>query len=494
MPDLLGRHIETRSPLARGPVIKRILMLCLATALATGCTAPAKPSGSATPAPTQSATEAPATSYGKTVSASAFVDSIGLNTHFNYGGTAYVDSEPAVVAAIIGLHVKHVREGMLYPFGTQFTSLQHAVHTLSAAGVRTIAGVQATDLMAPEFKTRWATWFDSVGGLAWVEATEPPNECDLNQCLENAVTYQKTLYDTVKGYAPSSSVSVYGPSFANGSSYSVTGDLSRYMDAGNVHLYTLSQPPETTGNCRVSDACAGGATTGSNIGNTPSLETQLSVARAVSDAKPIVDTEAGLCTTVDSAGGTRYNNVPRDVQAAYWPRYLLHGFGDLGIPRMYIYEIADDGISAPDFDQCGLIDAKAQPKPSYRILKTMLDAVDRSGTVAATPLAYTVSAPKNVDGNDVSAMAVASGDGSYTVFVWNPVSLFYQQSGNGGNPSYPLVVAPIAGSLSFAKTFGSATLTTFYLTTGDATTTTVDASKAIPLLITPGITMVRIHP
>jgi len=432
---------------------------------------------------------------GRTVSANGFVDSIGLDTHFNYAGTAYMNYEPTVVQSIVDLHVKHVREGMLYPFNTQPATLQAAVHALSNAGVHTLAGIAPTDLTAPDFATRWSSWFDSVGGTAWVEGTEAPNECDLNGCLAQIPAYQQKLYATVKGYGPSMGVPVVGPSFANRPSYAQTGNLAQYLDFGNVHLYTLSQPPETTGVCRFSDQCASGANVGSPIGNTYSLDFLLKNSAIVSGAKPIINSEAGICTTVDSLGNTRYNNVPRDVQAAYWPRYLLHAFGDLGISRTYVYEIADDGTSAPDFDQCGLLDRNAVPKPSYRILRTMLDAVNDPGdAVLPTPLAYSVLAPKNVDGNDVSSMALASRNGSYAVFVWNPVSLFYQQSGNGGDPSHPLAVATLAGNLSVGQTFGSAQLTTFDLTTGAATTTTVDASKPIPLSITPAITMVTLRP
>jgi hypothetical protein len=432
---------------------------------------------------------------GRTVSANGFVDSIGLATHLNYAGTAYTNNEADVVQSIVDLHVKHVREGMLYPFSAQPATLQAAVRLLSAAGVHTLAGIAPNDLTAPDFATRWSNWFDSVGGNAWVEGAEAPNECDLNGCLSQAPAYQQKLYATVKGYTPSIGVPVVGPSFANAPSYAQTGSLAQYLDFGNVHLYTLSQPAETTGVCRPSDQCAGGADVGSPIGNTSPLDMLLKNSAVVSGSKPIINSEAGICTTADSAGNTRYDNVPRDVQAAYWPRYLLHAFGDLGIPRTYVYELADDGTSAPDFDQCGLLDRNAVPKPAYRILKTMLDAVNDPGDpVLPTPLAYSVSAPKNADGNDVSSMALASRNGAYTVFVWNPVSLFYQQNGNGGNPSHALAVAALAGSFSIGQTFGSAQLTTFDLTTGAATTTTVDASKPIPLSITPAITMVTLRP
>lgn len=432
---------------------------------------------------------------GRTVSANGFVDSIGLATHLNYAGTAYTNNEPTVVQSIVDLHVKHVREGMLYPFSGQPATLQAAVRSLSAAGVHTLAGIAPTDLTAPDFATRWSSWFDSVGGSAWVEAAEAPNECDLNACLAQAPAFQQRLYATVKGYAPSVGVPVVGPSFANAPSYGQTGNLAQYLNFGNVHLYTLSQPAETTGTCRPSDQCAGGASVGSPIGNTISLDTLLKNSSIVSGSKPIINSEAGICTTADGAGNTRYNNVPRDVQAAYWPRYLLHAFGDLGIPRTYIYEIADDGTSAPDFDQCGLLDRNAVPKPAYRILKSMLDAVNDPGDpVLPSPLAYSVSAPKNIDGNDVSSIALASRNGSYSIFVWNPVSLFYQQSGNGGDPSHPLSVATISGALSIEKAFGSAQVTTFDLASGTASTTTVDSSKPIPLSITPGITMITLRP
>jgi hypothetical protein len=430
----------------------------------------------------------------KTVSGNAFVDSIGLNTHFNYAGTAYVDSEPAVVAAIIGLHVKHLREGMLYPFATQFLTYRDAVSKLSAAGVRDIGGVQASDLKVADFKLRWATWFDSVGGLNWVEAAEPPNECDLNGCLANSPAYQKTLYDTIKGYAPSASVDVFGPSFANSSSYARTGDLSRILDDGNAHLYLLSQPPETTGVCRASDACTNGASLGSTIGNTFSLEGQLATARAVSASKAIVNTEAGYCTTVAANGNTQYNDMPRSVQATYWPRYLLHAFADVGIRRSYVYDIADDGLSPPTFDQCGLIDAHAKPKPSYRILKTLLDTVDDPGaSYSPVPLAFTVAANVNVDGNPVEAIALGSRGGNYTLALWNPVSVWYQQSGNGGAVSHPLAVAPIAASVSLGTSFASATMTTFDPATGDATTTPIDPKMRIAVSVKPTITLVTLR-
>jgi len=431
---------------------------------------------------------------GKTVSAHAFVDSIGFNTHFNYAGTAYADREPAVVAAIIGLHVKHLREGMLYPFSKQFPTYRDAVSKLSAAGVRDIGGVQASDLTAADFKSRWATWFDSVGGLAWVEASEPPNECDLNGCLVRARAYQKTLYDTIKGYAPSASVRVYGPSFANASSYGQTGDLSRMLDSGNAHLYLLSQPPETTGVCRVSDACSAGANLGSTIGNTPSLERQLATARAVSANKPIVNTEAGYCTTVAENGNTPYNDMTRSVQAMYWPRYLLHAFADVGIGRTYVYDIADDGLSPPTFDQCGLIDAHAQPKPSYLILKTLLDAVDDPGApYAPAPLTFTVAANGNFDGNPIEAVALGLRNGNYALALWNPVSVWYQQSGNGGAASHPLPVAPIAASVSLGTSFASATMTTFDPATGYATTKSIDVKAPIAVSVTPMITLVTLR-
>ena len=430
----------------------------------------------------------------KTVSGRAFVDSIGLNTHFNYGGTAYSEREPAVVAAIIALHVKHLREGMIYPFATQFATYRDAVHELSAAGVRDIGGVQAADLTAPDFKVRWATWFESVGGLAWVEASEPPNECDLNGCLAKSPGYQKTLYDTIKGYAPSASVHVFGPSFANASSYALTGDLSRTLDDGNAHLYLLSQPPETTGACRVSDACTNGATTGSTIGNTFSLDRQLLTARAVSASKAIVNTEAGYCTTVAADGNTRYNDMPRSVQATYWPRYLLHAFADLDIRRSYVYDIADDGLSPPTFDQCGLIDAHAMPKPSYRILKTLLDTVDDPGPhYTPARLAITVAANVNADGNPIEAIALGSRSGNYTLALWNPVSVWYQQSGNGGAASHPLAVAPIAARVTIGAAFSSGTKTTFDVTTGKATIAPIDAKKPLAVPVTPTITLLTLR-
>ena len=252
---------------------------------------------------------------GRTIAAGAFVDSIGVNTHFNYNGTPYTTAEPTVVADILALHIKHVREGMLYPFITQPVTLQAAVHALSAAGVHDLAGIFPNDLTAPDFTTRWSNYFDSTGGSAWIEAVEAPNECDLNGCLSQAASYQQTIYSTVKGYGPSTSVTVLGPSFANSSSYTQTGSLAPNLDAGNIHLYTLSQPPETTGICQVSDQCAGGANLNSVIGNTTPLDALLRTDAVTSGLKPIINSESGICTTVDASGNTRYNDVPRDVQA-----------------------------------------------------------------------------------------------------------------------------------------------------------------------------------
>lgn len=449
------------------------------------------PTAVPTVVPTDTPTSAPiSASSGITISANGFVDSIGINSHFSYGNTIYRDNAPLVVDAILGLHIMHMREGMLIPFNRQFDSYQYAVKRLSAAGVRNIGGVQAYDLMAPDFATRWANWFDSVGGLNWVEGTEPPNECDLNDCLNNVPDYQKILYNVIKNYAPSNSISVLGPSLVKFSSYSQSGDLSAYMDNGNGHFYTLSQPPETSGSCKMSDECAGGDGPGGNIGNTFSLEALIKGDAVTSGTKPIINTETGYCTTVTDQG-TSYNDIPEDVQADYWPRYLLHAYGDLNIPRTFIYDIADDGLSAPTFDKCGLIDNQGRQKPSYKILKSMLDAVNDPGPVyTPDPLNYAIGAPKNVDGNDIKSMAVGLRNGSYALFIWNPVSRWYQQSGNGGNKSHYLYPATIPASLVITKSFTTATVTTYDSSTGQATTINADPNQAINITATTTITMI----
>ena len=271
------------------------------------------------------------------LSAEAFVDSVGVNTHLGYTDTAYGQHD-ALVAALKELGVKHLRDSGDRAVADR--AYWDRLIALGDAGFRfdlIFAGSGSASiedqLANPKFRELLR-----ADAVRYVEGwNEPGNGAsDPTQQVKDAAAYQQRIYAAVKADADARGVSVLGPSFHKAELAAAAGDLSDHLDHPVMHNYFGDRHPETQG-------WGGSHTIDGVTSKYGSTDYNLAAARQVTtgdkDRVPVVSTETGYSTfTTDDPVRSGITDATR---AAYLPRLLLQQFADPDIAATYLYELAD---------------------------------------------------------------------------------------------------------------------------------------------------------
>lgn len=354
------------------------------------------------------------------VSASAFTNSIGVNTHFNY--PEYNNSFATVQSLLVASGIRHIRDGFVdnpASAAVYFGYLQQ----LQSNGIR---ATMSTSLNLPA-----STILANVQAVPnFTEAIEAPNEYDLSgdpNWLTNLAAYQRQLYAGVKSTPGISSIPVIGPALTSAEAYARLGDLSSYMDQGNMHDYFAGYNPGTAG--------YGGGGFGSVYGT---IRYNQGEAAQVSGSKPVVATETGYCTVANTR-----NAVAPALEAKYLPRMFLEQWL-AGVPRTLEYEFVDEGTGSCN-GSYGLLTTALTPKPGYYAVQHFLAALNDSGSggnATALPMSITSSA------TSVHSLLLQKSNGSYVLALWNEVSSWDVNNGTGA----ALSSTPIPVSIQLAAT------------------------------------------
>ncbi len=174
------------------------------------------------------------------VRAATFVDSVGVNTHWNY--PVYSRSFAYLKGLLVAGGIRHIRDGF---------STNPAQTPAYIANLRSLqsSGIRAT--MSTLMNMSVNTIAQNVQALpGFVEAIEAPNEYDFSGDPLWAVhlaSYQQALYRGVKANSRLTALPVIGPAFGWASSYAQLGNISPYMDQGNMHNYFSGFNPGTLG-------------------------------------------------------------------------------------------------------------------------------------------------------------------------------------------------------------------------------------------------------
>ena len=282
--------------------------------------------------------------------ADAFVDFVGVNTHLGYSDTTYADYEGILKPRLLELGVRHIRDG------TFNDEVLRKYLDLGKHGIRLLfitdskRAVERAGKLGPMlFAIESVNEPDGSGG-DWVSRTREE---------------QQKLYAAVKGDLVTKDLPVVVSSLANlRDSPGEFGDVSAYLDFGNMHPYAAGQPPSR------------------HWGWGLSMERAISEARKVSDDKPILVTECGYHNRVDNQG---HPGVTELAEAKYLPR-LFFVYFNRGMAKSYKYEFLDlkpdPGIT--DLERhFGLVRTNGTPKPSFYALKNLLHLLADPGSTAA---------------------------------------------------------------------------------------------------------------
>jgi hypothetical protein len=333
-------------------------------------------------------------------SARAFGDSLGVNVRLTYIDTPAYHDLNRVEARIRELGVRYVNDSLCPTCEYQIASLQR----LAAAGVKANLGVGSLAgglaSIAPRLQVVRTRLRSSIASFASV------NEPDISGYVDwiaRTRAYQAELYRQVNADSFLTQFPVLGPALVNRSSRAALGDLTPYLDRGNLHPYPGGTPP---------------------LRNLPDEQLLYS---AVSGSKPLQITEVGYHNDLTFLGSHR--PASEKATAIYTPRIALEAFR-FGIERTYYYTLADlfspadaaaKGVAASE-NSFGLLRWDLTPKPSYIALRNLLRAVDGDSAPVAAPggMRFALEGA----GPDVRQLLLQSADGTYALVLWRDVSVW----------------------------------------------------------------------
>ena len=368
-------------------------------------------------------------------SAAAFIDTIGVNTHLHYQRTVYdLGYQDIIKPKLLELGVRHVRDrAYTYPQANRNTFYYQRLRELAEAGIRfnllTSLDIDSKQLEATDY-SKLADVVACTNGA--IESFEGINEPDLEEKeLTNWISLtrkaQETLFATIAGNEVFSGIKVLGPSPVW--QKDTLGDLSRYMDYGNIHPYPGGKMP-----------------TGSEGAH--STVADINAAAQNSGDKPVVITETGYHNALN-ANGT-HPPTSEEASAKYLPRLLLEHF-NMGVPRTYLYEFIDskEGRLTDKEASFGLLRNDGSEKPAYTALKNLIGLLEDTDTdFAPGSLSFSLSGATQ----NVHHTLLQKRDGSLYLALW------LEQPSWDRHASKPISVPTQNITVTFASSVLGATL------------------------------------
>lgn len=377
--------------------------------------------------------------------ADALVDSIGVNTHLHYSGSAYKELAN-VERVLVDAGIRHIRD---YPVNVA------AIAQLAQRGVRTSAIIGHPD------QGSWGLPIDTYFGnikkapeaFASIEGTNEPDITMGSDWASKMRTHQKAVWDRVKGDPTLRHLPVAGPALTWAKNASALGDISASADWGNMHPYPGGRTPDK----RVSEDVAAAK--------------QHNVA-----GKPVIATETGYHTALQSSSGHRA--ATEAAQGTYMPRLSL-GYFAMGVPRTFSYELVDQGADQTNSEKSfGLVRRDFTPKPAYTATKNMVALLADPGP-AFTPgrLAYALG------GTDTATRQVVlqKRDGSFWLAVWQETSVWDEVNKQTINPPDRALTLDLE-TVSDVRTYMPNAATAPRATLDDTTKVSFTSSEQVTLL------------
>ncbi len=322
--------------------------------------------------------------------ASSFRDSVGVNVRTAFERTPYADY-PKVKAALLYTGIRHIRDG-LWP---EWQYEQRAFfRDLAASGIKYTLGLGGL-----AFEHELDAKLDLIrndGLRPGLAALENPNEVNWKHSEEEVPTdwaartraYAEHLWNSSRDLA----VPVIGPSLGGRHDEEQVGDISPWVDWGNIHPYRGPGIPETA------------------------VRQEAPYAREMSGRKPVSITEFGWALA-DWSPNER-------VQASYTLRAFLDHYAK-GVPRSYVHQLADlrspqeylagnpdDPVGAERDGSFGLYRYDWTPRQLAHALHNLNGTIGDGGSAASLELKIEAGP------SDLRRVLLSRGDGDFVLALW----------------------------------------------------------------------------
>jgi serralysin len=309
------------------------------------------------------------------VSATTFIQSLGINMHIDLGG-AYNDLQ-TVESAISYLGIDNVRDSPASP-----NDLSTWLQVTQATGVKFDAYVGQIVPSEMPAELGYIEQLAQEGILNFIEGADEEDDSNAaarGNNLQIAEQFQQGLY----GIGQSLGLPVINLSFGAGwtaannwiGDYASLGDLSGIADYANAHIYPAGTPDVTIQqlNADAHLAAASRQVIASELGYNTSAVDQTQIAKWILDA---------------ALDGTKDGDV-----------------------KTYFYALLDDQSGS-----FGLMNADGSPRPAGEALHNLTTLVhDSGGAFGAGTLNYTLD--NTISGDN--SLLIEKSDGSYWLAIWN---------------------------------------------------------------------------
>ncbi len=335
-------------------------------------------------------------------SADAFVDSIGVNTHYGNsifaGGNAYAD--PNVDAKLAALGVRHIRD--------------HSYNNEALAkidGLYNTYGIRA-NLILGETSRSPADLVNLLKAHPGYEAIEGLNEPDFNTrsyltFIDSPSTnnysatraFQNDMFNAINNDPLTQHIQVLSPAMGNSNNSQYLPPIS--YDYAAMHSYPSAREPTFNLDTK--------------MGQMSPLTTNV--------GKPLMCTETGYynepAVTTPSAIGD--GSIPEHISGRYMPRLFAEYF-NRGVTRTYAYEFADQGPNTQSREEnFGLIRFNMTEKPAYVALKNLIDIVEEPGaSFTPTSLDYSIAGGTSA----LHHTLLQKSSGTFYLMLWQEVAAY----------------------------------------------------------------------
>ena len=350
----------------------------------------------------------------RAVGTARFIDSIGINAHWGYGGSRYADHYPQVKRLLIASGIRHVRGDLSraqdlaasgiktmavadidthYIHFPAFDPVDGNDHTIKGI----VAGIKKANVPLPAIDSVegpnepdhfWTLFQKSYKGHGWRpkkpgEANDAYDKAVLQDIIQGAIGFQTDLYRALKADPATKNLTVIGP--ALGVTYAPNtipnplpaGSLTNAVDWGNFHPYPYGGNFDSYGGSYDTIVAPHDYT---HAGSFPSVSMDRDDTGSPYAALAFVSYAPPFAPKPMAASETGYptqrSGATEEVQGKYLPRLFCEYFTH-GVQRTFWYELVDEDEFADsngDNAEChfGIIRKDLTPKPAYTALKSLL--------------------------------------------------------------------------------------------------------------------------
>jgi hypothetical protein len=428
-------------------------------------------------------------------STKAFLDSIGVATHFGggYSNTPYRQKTSALIDALVQSGIRHIRDGGTYH--------NDDYRKMAAAGVRInlvldpkIAIIPTRDYWCDKYGNKdcilIADYLKSLGpgvvdtveslnevngfykGIKWHagkddEITDVPG--DPNRWINYAVAYTKDTCTAIHRDPALASVKCLPPALTGSSPILFRdSEFSGVADYGAIHPYPYAGNGHGTPVLvydNSDDYFHWTTTPAINIDEYPWwIDTMGADVRSQQGRSvPLIATETGYYT------GTGPGSIPEAVQGKYVPRTFAEYFRH-AIVRTFWYELIDEAQHPVNPEASyGLLHNDLTPKPGYLALQSLISLLkdsDGNGTEKQASLSYGITvqaAPAFTRTQYVHDLLLQKSNGTFYLLLWHEISDVATRTKQGRLPStdVELNAPPMDTAISLPPTIEKATVYTY---------------------------------